>query len=66
MKKQQIYGKIRVRQNQRGAKRKGARKLEARKSQARNLKRVQILMGIRNVLDSTLSLTETSIILRLL
>ena len=38
MKKRQIYSKIRVRENERGAKSEGARKLEARKLKVRNLK----------------------------
>ena len=38
MKNRQIYSKIRVRKNQRGAKSSGAQKLEARKLKVRNLK----------------------------
>ena len=38
MKKQKIYSKIRVRENERGVKSKGARKLEAWKLKAPNLK----------------------------
>ena len=38
MKKRQIYSKIRVLENQRGAKSEGARKLEARKLKAQNVK----------------------------
>ena len=36
--KRQIYSKIRVRKNQRGAKSEGEQKLEARKLKERNLK----------------------------
>ena len=38
MKNQQIYSRIRVHENQRGAYSEGARKLEARKLQAGDLK----------------------------